>query len=78
LNDISTLVDFAQLMAGQYTTTVYPIIQVHNQLVGGPLGSNITLDCMVEASPKPINYWARESGNHPSSILYASLKFPAS
>nr|CAH0098177.1 unnamed protein product [Daphnia galeata] len=40
----------------------YPIIQVHNQLVGGPLGSNITLDCMVEASPKPINYWARESG----------------
>ena len=31
-------------------------------MVGGPLGSNITLDYMVEASPKPINWWARESG----------------
>ena len=41
---------------------VYPIIQVHNQLVGAPLGSNITLDCVVEASPKPINYWARDTG----------------
>ena len=41
---------------------VYPIIQVHNQLVGAPLGSEITLDCLVEASPKPINYWARDTG----------------
>ena len=37
-------------------------IQVHNQLVGAPMGSNVTLDCVVEASPRPINYWARESG----------------
>ena len=42
--------------------TVNPIIQVHNQLIGAPIGSNITLDCLVEASPKPINYWARDTG----------------
>ena len=41
---------------------VYPIIQVHNQLIGAPMGSNITLDCLVEASPKPIYYWARDTG----------------
>jgi hypothetical protein len=56
--------------------TVYPIIQVHNQLVGGPLGSNITLDCMVEASPKPINYWARESGKFIiNPLLYILVDF---
>jgi len=42
----------------------YPIIQVHNQLIGAPLGSNITLDCLVEASPKPIYYWARDTGEY--------------
>lgn len=35
---------------------------MHNQLIGAPIGSNITLDCLVEASPKPINYWARDTG----------------
>jgi len=42
----------------------YPIIQVHNQLIGAPMGSNITLDCLVEASPKPIYYWARDTGEY--------------
>ncbi|KAL1453454.1 hypothetical protein WDU94_007592, partial [Cyamophila willieti] len=41
----------------------HPLIQVPNQLVGAPLGTNVTLQCHVEASPKAINYWTRESGD---------------
>ncbi|XP_058807657.1 lachesin isoform X2 [Phymastichus coffea] len=39
-----------------------PLIEVPNQLVGAPMGTDVTLSCKVEASPKPINYWTRENG----------------
>ncbi|CAG9828363.1 unnamed protein product [Diabrotica balteata] len=41
---------------------VHPLIQVRNQLVGAPVNTDVTLQCHVEASPKAINYWTRESG----------------
>ncbi|XP_050431798.1 lachesin-like isoform X2 [Adelges cooleyi] len=40
----------------------HPLVQVPNQLVGAPPKTDITLQCYVEASPKSINYWTRESG----------------
>ncbi|XP_071452250.1 lachesin-like [Hetaerina americana] len=40
----------------------HPLIQVPNQLVGAPTGTDVTLQCHVEASPKAINYWTRETG----------------
>ncbi|XP_066586335.1 lachesin-like [Prorops nasuta] len=42
--------------------TFHPMIEVPNQLVGAPTGTNVTLLCNVEASPRAINYWIRESG----------------
>lgn len=42
--------------------SVHPLIQVPNQLVGAPLGTDVTIVCNVEASPKAINYWQRENG----------------
>lgn len=41
---------------------VHPLIQVPNQLVGAPTGTDVTLQCHVEASPKAINYWTRDTG----------------
>lgn len=54
------------------------MIQVPNQLVGAPIGTNVTLICHVEASPKAINYWTRESGemiitNHKYSMSEEKL-----
>lgn len=43
---------------------VHPVIQVPNQLVGAPLGTDVTLECYVEASPKSINYWLRDSSKY--------------
>ncbi|CAG9816935.1 unnamed protein product [Phaedon cochleariae] len=40
----------------------HPLIQVRNQLVGAPVNTDVTLQCHVEASPKAINFWTRESG----------------
>lgn len=33
--------------------------------MGAPVGTNITLECEIEASPKSINYWTKldETGN---------------
>lgn len=42
--------------------TVHPIIQVPNQLVGAPIGKDVTLVCNVEASPRAINYWQKDNG----------------
>ncbi|KAG5875646.1 hypothetical protein JTB14_003490 [Gonioctena quinquepunctata] len=41
---------------------VHPVIHVPNQLVGAPLGTDVTLECNVEAYPKSINYWVRDTG----------------
>ncbi|KYM78243.1 Lachesin [Atta colombica] len=37
-----------------------PVIQVPNQLVGAPLGTDVVLECFVEASPMSINYWVKD------------------
>ena len=41
---------------------VSPVIHVPNQLVGAPLGTDVVLECFVEASPKTINYWLKDDG----------------
>ncbi|RZF39911.1 hypothetical protein LSTR_LSTR017637 [Laodelphax striatellus] len=46
-------------------STVHPLIQVPNQLVGAPTNTDVTLHCHVEASPKAINYWTRETAPLP-------------
>ncbi|KAK1117097.1 hypothetical protein K0M31_017019 [Melipona bicolor] len=38
-----------------------PVIHVPNQLVGAPLGTDVVLECFVEASPKSINYWVKDN-----------------
>ncbi|KAF0768160.1 Uncharacterized protein FWK35_00011428 [Aphis craccivora] len=42
--------------------TVHPVISSPSQLVGAPKGTEVKLECNVEAFPKSINYWVRESG----------------
>ncbi|XP_012219319.1 lachesin-like [Linepithema humile] len=37
-----------------------PMIHVPNQLVGAPLGTDVDLECFVEASPMSINYWVKD------------------
>ncbi|XP_043489777.1 lachesin-like [Polistes fuscatus] len=37
-----------------------PAIHVPNQLVGAPLGTDVVLECYVEAAPMSINYWVKE------------------
>lgn len=37
---------------------VSPTLVVPNQLVGAPLGTDVTIDCLTEAYPRPISYWS--------------------
>ncbi|KAG7210533.1 hypothetical protein KM043_012053 [Ampulex compressa] len=47
-----------------------PVIRVPNQLVGAPLGTDVALECYVEAFPKSINYWVKEDGG----MIIASVR----
>lgn len=38
---------------------VAPTVTVPNQLLGAPLGTEVTLKCYVEAFPNTINYWVK-------------------
>ncbi|CAG0897645.1 unnamed protein product [Darwinula stevensoni] len=39
-----------------------PVMEVPNQLVGAPLGSTVSLECIVLASPRALHYWTRDQG----------------
>ncbi|KAH0999862.1 hypothetical protein HUJ04_004172 [Dendroctonus ponderosae] len=47
----------------------HPVIHVPNQLVGAPLGTDVLLECFVEAFPKSINYWVRNTGEEYPGIF---------
>lgn len=56
----------------EFCFTVSPVIHVPNQLVGAPLGTDVGLECFVEASPKSINYWVKDNGKI-SPLLFTLL-----
>lgn len=41
---------------------VPPTVKAVNQLVGAPVESHVTLQCIVEAYPKPLNGWYKNEG----------------
>ncbi|CAL4226931.1 unnamed protein product, partial [Meganyctiphanes norvegica] len=47
-----------------------PQIHVPNQLVGVPTGSNITIECFVEAFPKAISFWMKNDQMIMNSAKY--------
>lgn len=48
------------------------MLMVPNQLVGAPLGTDVTIDCLTEAYPRPISFWlAHES----RTVLFSGLKY---
>ncbi|XP_037936284.1 roundabout homolog 3 [Teleopsis dalmanni] len=49
----------------------HPVIQVPNQLVGAPLGTDVQIECHVEAFPKSINYWIKDTGE----IIVSTTKY---
>nr|CAD7431001.1 unnamed protein product [Timema monikensis] len=40
----------------------HPLIKVSNQLVAAPVGSDVLIQCYVEASPRAMNSWYRDMG----------------
>jgi len=56
----------------QFRFTVPPVIHVPNQLVGAPLGTDVVLECFVEASPMSINYWVKDPKGE---ITFAKKKY---
>jgi hypothetical protein len=47
---------------GHFLPAVAPVVKVPNQLLGAPLGTDVQLECYVEAFPNTINYWVKNRG----------------
>jgi hypothetical protein len=55
-------VDVSELILLSLLSAVAPVVKVPNQLLGAPLGTNVSLECHVEAFPNTINYWVKNRG----------------
>lgn len=51
--------------------SVPPILWTSHQLVGIPLGYNVTLECITEAHPTSLNYWTLEK----DQMIHDSTKY---
>ena len=52
---------------------VKPSAWVPNQLVGAPLGTDVTIECVIEAFPKAITYWQKALDNKEKIIMNGSV-----
>lgn len=50
---------------------VAPSVRPTSQLLGAPLGSDVQLECTVEASPMPVSYWLKGGRVLPNSFAGA-------
>lgn len=50
---------------------VPPMVWIPQQLVGTPVGYNVTLECFIEAYPISLNYWSKDDGD----MIHDSNKF---
>lgn len=50
---------------------VPPMLWIPHQLVGIPVGYNVTLECNIEAHPTSLNYWTREN----DQMIHDSQKY---
>ncbi|ROT69558.1 putative lachesin, partial [Penaeus vannamei] len=50
----------------------HPVIHVPNQLIGSPYGRDVTLECKVEAAPKPVTFWSNKQDS-PHTLCLNSL-----
>jgi hypothetical protein len=56
------VVTLFELSSFSLLSAVAPVVKVPNQLLGAPLGTNVSLECYVEAFPNTINYWVKNRG----------------
>ncbi len=53
--------------------SVPPSVIVPIQVVGAPVNAEVVLECFVQASPRPLNYWTSGEGRNPTSS-YVTIK----
>ncbi|XP_017876728.1 lachesin-like isoform X2 [Ceratina calcarata] len=53
-----------------------PVVKVPNQLLGAPFGTDVQLQCYVEAFPNTINYWIKNRrDSEDEEVLLEGLKY---
>ncbi|RWS26588.1 lachesin-like protein [Leptotrombidium deliense] len=63
---------FAQDVKFVIITAVSPLIWTPKQMVGAPLGSDVTLECNLESHPHSVTFWTKNLG---SQIIVSNAKY---
>lgn len=73
VDDIDTfrLLFFLSFRFPSFHVLVPPMVWIPHQLVGIPLGYNVTLECFIEAHPISLNYWSKED----NEMIHDSIKY---
>ncbi len=56
---IRTLVILCKVPGVLLLFLVHPLVKVPDQIIATSVGSNVSLSCVVESSPKSVNMWMR-------------------
>lgn len=70
-NDVPPAVSKRVVLAVNFA----PTVTVPNQLLGAPLGTEVTLKCYVEAFPNTINYWVKNRRGSKDEMLLEGPKY---
>jgi len=74
--EINEIRPFTHSTHQRFHSPVAPMVRAPSQLLGTPLGSDVQLECQVEASPSPVSYWLKgaRTSNGFASVSTASLE----
>lgn len=60
-----------QILLCYLVSIVPPMVWIPHQLVGIPIGYNVSLECFIEAHPISLNYWSKED----NEMIHDSAKY---
>lgn len=60
-----------QILSCYLVSIVPPMVWIPHQLVGIPIGYNVSLECFIEAHPISLNYWSKED----NEMIHDSAKY---
>ena len=60
INSISVECLYMYIIKHFLSISVHPLINVYEELIITRLGSTVTLQCTIEASPKAVHFWVKK------------------
>lgn len=58
-----------------FSPTVSPVMQVPDQLIGSPAGSDVTMKCNLESYPRAMTFWMKSTDDVDDVMIITNKKY---